>query len=877
MKNHVTKDMGSSLYGVKPKMLHKKGQTKTEYFTLESAIWSHRILSPVNVGLFIVTLLVYFNSLNGNFVHDDMFAIKRNEDVTGQRPWYYVFRNDFWGKSMADNTSHKSYRPLTVITFQMNYWLGGGEPYTFHIVNFVLHLSVIYLLSYICEWLFHLPSNSAQMVGLFFAVHPVHSEAVAGIVGRAELLAAVFFLLAFMFYARGVQAEYDNPGFSSLQIYISFILGASSMFCKETGITVLGICIVYDSLIFYQRFSWSNTHVIPAFVQRILKLLLTITVLLLFRMWIMVNTLPVFKEEDNPAAFSPHFLTRFLTYSHLCAWNGYLLLLPVTLCYDWQVNTIQLIGTCSDPRNAFTVAFFLVLICIAKRSFQNKNDCTVLMGLAFLIIPFLPASNLFFPVGFVIAERVLYIPSIGYSILVVHGLNLLKQRFHRYSKKILAVFLFVCFVLSIKTWYQNQTWHSRQSLFLSGLKALPHNAKIHFNLANLLKDKGQIDSAIYHYEKVLRLWPKHASSHNNLGNLLTDKKQARYHYEKALEISPQLTSALINLGVLLHQDGDTTQAIQLMKKAVKFSPPNAQLFLTLGNLLAENKQMDEAEKLFEAAISMKPNYADAYNYYGSFYQKKGDIKKALEFYHKAVEQDSQHTRAMINAARSLEHLQQYDEAETMLLRALSVQHTPLIMDRLGMFYLHRGQVKKSLNVFQQILSETHSELNNTDVILHYAQVLAESHKMTEAKTVLLQIVQGQSSSTKTKAVILLSRLYGMQKQHKDAIDLLTNTIYTHQGPAEELTELLYERGNHQRDSEQYMDALSSYKESLRIGKQKDGKVEFNIGTVYHLLENCKEARNYYSKAAKLDPDNEDILINLRKLRNIEQQQRRKNS
>lgn len=854
-------------------MPHKKKSQEQVGCSLDASIWSPQIFSPANIGVSLVTLLVYYNSLDGDFVHDDMFAIKGNEDVIGQKPWYHAFCNDFWGKPMADNTSHKSYRPLTVLTFQVNYWLGGGKPYTFHLVNCLLHLSVIHLLIYICQRFFHLPHKSAQLVGLLFAVHPVHSEAVAGIVGRAEILAALLFLLSFIFYAWNVQAEYENPECHTLQICISFILGASSMLCKETGITVLGICAVYECAIFYQRYSQLERNTISAFVRRIFKLFITIIGLLIFRMWIMVNTLPVFKEEDNPTAFAPRFITRFLTYSHLWAWNGYLLLLPITLCYDWQSSSIQLINTCSDPRNTFTVAFFLILIFITIKSLQNKSDYTVLMSLAFVIIPFLPASNLFFPVGFVIAERVLYIPSIGYCILVVHGLNLLEKRFQQYSKQIWIVFLFICFVLSLKTWKQNQTWHSRESLFLSGLRAQPQNAKVHYNFANLMKDKGETDAAIYHYRNVLRSWPKHASSHNNLGILLTDRKKARYHYEKALEISPQHISALINLGALLNEEGNVEEAILLIKKAVHLSAPNAPLFLTLGNLLAQNRQMDEAQKFFEAAISMKPNYADAYNYYGSFFQQKGDIKKALEFYHKAVDQDSQHVRAMTNAARSLEHLHQYDEAEMMLLRAISVQQSPAILDQLGMLYLNRGQLNKSLNVFQQILAETHSGLNNTDIILHYAQVLAESKKMVEAKTVLLQVIKSQSSAAKFKATVLLSRIYGIQKLHKDAVDLLSNVIYTHHGSDEELTELLYERGNHQRDDEQYSEALLSYKQSLEIGKKKDGKTEFNIGTVYHLLGKCKEARNYYKKAARLDPDNKHIAVNLQKLNNMEQQER----
>ena len=75
-------------------------------------------ISYVNFIPPIVATLCYLNSLNGEFVHDDMYAIKRNKDVTGKRPWMDLFSNDFWGTSMISYRSHKSYRPLTVLTFR---------------------------------------------------------------------------------------------------------------------------------------------------------------------------------------------------------------------------------------------------------------------------------------------------------------------------------------------------------------------------------------------------------------------------------------------------------------------------------------------------------------------------------------------------------------------------------------------------------------------------------------------------------------------------------------------------------------------------------------------------------------------------------------
>ncbi|XP_045667818.1 protein O-mannosyl-transferase TMTC1-like [Ursus americanus] len=126
----------------------------------------------------------------------------------------------------------------------------------------------------------------------------------------------------------------------------------------------------------------------------------------------------------------------------------------------------------------------------------------VLVGLVFLVFP---ASNLFFRVGFVVAERVLYMPSMGYCILFVHGLRKLCTCLNRWGATTLTVCTaLLLLVFSWKTVKQNETWLSRESLFRSGVQTLPHNAKVHYNYANFLKDQGRNWEAIYHYRTALR-------------------------------------------------------------------------------------------------------------------------------------------------------------------------------------------------------------------------------------------------------------------------------------------------------------------------------------------------------------------------------------
>ncbi|XP_019628296.1 PREDICTED: transmembrane and TPR repeat-containing protein 1-like [Branchiostoma belcheri] len=370
----------------------------------------------------VVAVGCYLNSLPGDFVHDDVMAIKTNKDVLGKTPLSEVFLNDFWGKRMSDNTSHKSYRPLCVLTFRINHLIGGLDPAGFHAVNMLLHTAVTVLYMYVCEQVVFSCVHLALLAGLMFAVHPVHTEAVSGIVGRADVLAGLLFLLSFLAFTRSVATvcrsvdfpagiinhliggldpagfhavnmllhtavtvlymyvceqvvfscvhlallaglmfavhpvhteavsgivgradvlagllfllsflaftrsvatvcrSVDFPAVSSHGQYVlCLVLGACAMLVKEQGITVLGVCVLYDTLIICRRGILRHLrersvsgflHDSRPFLKRSAVTGLVVLCLLCFRVWMLNGTLPQFSDQDNPASFSPYLATR---------------------------------------------------------------------------------------------------------------------------------------------------------------------------------------------------------------------------------------------------------------------------------------------------------------------------------------------------------------------------------------------------------------------------------------------------------------------------------------------------------------------------------------------------------------------------------------
>ena len=120
----------------------------------------------------------YISSLDCGMCFDDETAIMKNKDLRPSSPWSNLLTNDFWGKDMASEYSHKSYRPLTVATFRLNYMLHELEPLGYHLVNVLLHSAVVYLYVLLCGVVFS-EVWPALIAGLLFAVHPIHTEAVS--------------------------------------------------------------------------------------------------------------------------------------------------------------------------------------------------------------------------------------------------------------------------------------------------------------------------------------------------------------------------------------------------------------------------------------------------------------------------------------------------------------------------------------------------------------------------------------------------------------------------------------------------------------------------------------------------------------------------
>ncbi|XP_066909722.1 protein O-mannosyl-transferase Tmtc3 [Halyomorpha halys] len=733
----------------------------------------------------VISILCYYNSFNCGFVFDDISAIKENRDLRPHTPWKNVFFNDFWGTAIHKEQSHKSYRPLCVITFRLNYYLQQLDPYGYHIVNVLLHTAVSLLYLKTCSMF--LPDLPSFIATVLFTVHPIHTEAVTGVVGRAETLSSVFFLSAFIFYVNAAKDK-NKVGWQSLSLTVICII--SAMLCKEQGITMTAICAVYEIFVrqkirlndFMQLLKWilngkpiKNTWPSEA-TKRLCILTVSTFALLFLRILVMGAKLPIFTRFDNPAsaASTP---TRQLSYHYLISLNTWLLLFPCDLCCDWTMGSVPLISSFSDPRNISTVIMYLTLITLAHTAFNCNNkqkEVVIIMGLAFMVFPFLPASNIFFPVGFVIAERVLYMPSMGFCILVAYGwFHLYMNRFRKLSWIGLTILLFFH---GVKTYRRNWDWETEYSLFMAGLRVNQRNAKLFNNVGHALESQGKFHEALQFFNKAVSVQQDDIGAHINVGrtyNHLNMFKEAEEAYLKAksllpkakpgqsyqARIAPNHLNVFLNLANLIAKNETRLEEADLLyRQAISMRADYTQAYINRGDVLLKLNRTKEAQEVYEQALFYDSNNPDIYYNLGVVFLEQGKASQALAYLDKALEYDPEHEQALLNSAILLQELGRVELRKLAHERLLKLLQKDVNNERvhfnLGMLAMDDRDISGAENWFRKAI-EIKPDFRSA--LFNLALLLADDHRPLEAAPFLNQLVKYHPDHV--KGLILLGDIY----------------------------------------------------------------------------------------------------------------------
>lgn len=716
-----------------------------------------------------VVVLCYWNSLYCGFVFDDVSAILDNKDLHPSTPIKKLFQNDFWGTPMSEERSHKSYRPLTVLTFRLNYLFSELNAVSYHLLNLLLHAVVCVIFLKVCK--LFLDNRTSLIAALLFAVHPIHTEAVTGVVGRAELLSSIFLLAAFLSYTK---SKGPDNSIVWTPIAAAVFLVAVATLCKEQGITVVGICCVYEVFIaqgYTLPVLWGTAvqillgkGSIPySLLQTLLKLVVLMfstLLLVVIRVQVIQSQLPVFTRFDNPAAVSTT-PARQLTFNYLLPVNAWLVLNPSELCCDWTMGTIPLVESFLDGRNLATLFFFCFLgnLVIYSVRYSGDSSKTVLMGLCLMVLPFIPASNLFFPVGFVVAERVLYVPSMGFCILVAHGWKKLSSKSNR-LKKLSWIFLaLVLFTHSVKTFNRNWDWESEYTLFMSALKVNKNNAKLWNNVGHALENEKNYAKALKFFKQATHVQPDDIGAHMNVGRTyknLNKSREAEESYLIAKSLMPQV--------------------IPGKRYAARVAPNHLNVYINLANLIRANEsRLEEADQLYRQAISMRPDFKQAYISRGELLLKMNKPLEAKEAYLRALELDGMNADLWYNLAIVYIELKDPNEALRNFNQALELNRRhKLALFNSALLMQESGNPKLRPEAKRRLLTYVEEEPLDANGYFNLGMLAMDEKKDLEAEKWMKKAIQLQHGFR--SALFNLALLYSQTARELDALPVLEELL-----------------------------------------------------------------------------------------------------
>lgn len=549
------------------------------------SLWRRQRHATLLIGaLWLLILAAYSNSFQTGLVYDNTPIVLKDtrvHAVTAENLWLILTR-EYW----YPPTGNGLYRPLTTLSYLFNYSVlgSGSEPLGYHLVNYLIHAANATLAFLLGFALFGEAVPAFAMAALW-AVHPVLTESVTNVVGRADLLAGFGVLAALLCFARGSRPPLQKRWIAAAALSAGIAIGS-----KESGIVVLGAVVLFD-LAFRREKPWRPR--LPLYAAIVLPCLLYLCA----RYFALASSPPMrIPFTDNPEIGAGFFAAR-MTAVKAIGKELLLLVWPARLSCDYSYNAIPL-STGPDAGVLAGAVVLAALGVIALWCYRGRPPIFFLIALGLGAL--LPASNLLFPTGTIMAERFLYLPALAFAGLLAAGAAMLKDRFQRPG---LIVLCLVAAAFATRTFARNFDWKDERTLWASAEAVEPAAYRPHSSLA-----EGDLETARRETDLTLQILDP-----------LPDRWNTPIPY--------------INAGKVYSDAGDSRKAIELLQRAERIQAaldPARHWFgldAQLGHDYLKTGQFSKAVESFDRALRMRFS-ADLMSEVAAAAQAQGDTRRA---------------------------------------------------------------------------------------------------------------------------------------------------------------------------------------------------------------------------------------------------------
>jgi len=631
-------------------------------------------LRNLKIIIFCLGAMLYANTLGHDYTQDDAIVIYENmyttQGVAGIPG--LLTKDTFFGFFKVEGKSRLvqggRYRPLTPVMFALEWQLVGRSPWLGHLINALLYGLTGILIFLVLHWIgkhSSLKGNEQYFAlagTLLYLFHPLHTEAVANIKGRDEMMAFLLSMTALWLLLK------SQPVVRQRYIWLSALCLFGALLAKENAITFL--FIVPLTLVCFANQSW------PRALKQTLPLLgATIFFLLIRGMVIgwsfgdapreLMNN-PFIKIVGNQYVdFSAG--EKFATILFTLGKYIQLLFFPHPLTHDYYPRHIGVM-TFSDWRVAISLLGYLGLAALAVVGLRKKHVWAY--GMMFYIATLSIVSNIVFPVGTNMSERFMYMPSLGWSIAIAALLVMLYRKQKRLAWGVLLV---VTVLFGLKTVMRNTVWKDNYTLFTTDIKTSQNSAKLRVaaggELTTIFGQKPQsperdekLREAVGHLRVAEQIHPNYKLAYLLEGNanyFLKDWDASVAAYQKVLAIDPDDPDARKNIGIAYRDAGryygqernDLNKAISYLSEAYKLLPEDYETVHALGVSYGLGGDAARAVQYFEKGVELQPENAMAHFNLGLAYQRIGDLPNAQKHHDRALQLDPEIAERRKNAGQ----------------------------------------------------------------------------------------------------------------------------------------------------------------------------------------------------------------------------------
>lgn len=576
-----------------------------------------------------ITFIAFFPSLQADFTNwDDEAHVFLNPQVV------HLNAENF--KAIFNSTINRTYIPLTTLTFALEKYFFGFNPFVFHLNNLLLHLGIVYLVFVLAlQW--GLRIEAAALGALLFGIHPTHVESVAWITERKDVLYAFFYLLAVYHYGRFLETR--RKGF----YYVTILEGVLSVLAKPMALSLPLILFLCDWR-HGRRFSWR------VILEKIPHALTIFPIALIT--YVLYARPPLLSLGKSALIWLwclAFYIHKFLFPFHLSP--VYVLPEPTAL---------------TNPTYAAALVTVLMLAAALIVSRLHR------LGLFAFLYFFL---SIFFLLRFdgletqTVADRFLYLPSLGFCLLFG---SLSYQAWKKLKKKGIwslrlgFVSLACIYILLLsKTIVQNYVWKDSYRLWVDVIRQVPRWPVAYYNRGKFYEYYRQTDSAIADYTKAIEIKGDFAEAYYNRGTLYYFKGEydsARYDLQKAVEFNKQLWGAYNNLGNLYYNQGQYDLAVENYSKVLQVNPDDFAAFCNRGLAYQFKGDIKSAMADFNKALFINLKAVPAYANRGNLYSELKEYDSAIADYTRVLELDPKMTVMYYNRAMVYEAKGEYAKA-----------------------------------------------------------------------------------------------------------------------------------------------------------------------------------------------------------------------